>query len=114
MQIEAIFAALVTRDLTLTEPFYTTLLGRGPDDRPMDGLIQWRGVSGANIQIFEDDEHAGHSRCTIVVPDMDAVRSILAESGHTLGPDIQGTFGTIAQIRDPDGNLVTLTEPPAA
>ncbi|ESW62708.1 hypothetical protein X769_33400 [Mesorhizobium sp. LSJC268A00] len=36
------------------EEFYTRLFERRPDDRPMDVLIQWRNVAGANLQIFHD------------------------------------------------------------
>lgn len=70
MRIQGIYAAFTTRDMTKAERFYTTLFGRGPDDKPMDGLIQWRNVAGANIQIFRDERSAGHGRCTIVVPRM--------------------------------------------
>jgi hypothetical protein len=30
-----------------------------------------------------------------------------------LGDDIAGDYSTLAQVRDPDGNLLTLATPPA-
>jgi hypothetical protein len=30
-----------------------------------------------------------------------------------LGDDIEGDYSTLAQVRDPDGNLLTLATPPA-
>ncbi|MBZ9811117.1 MULTISPECIES: hypothetical protein [unclassified Mesorhizobium] len=56
MEIQGIYAALATASMDRAEKFYTHLFAREPDDRPMDGLIQWRGVAGANIQIFDDKD----------------------------------------------------------
>lgn len=78
----------------------------------MDGLIQWRNVEGAHVQVFLDAAHAGHSRCTIVVPAMDEARQFLRGAGLTLTGETEGTFGRIGQLRDPAGNLITLAEPP--
>ena len=39
MQIEELYAAVVVSDMQRGEDFHTALLGRGPDDRPMDGII---------------------------------------------------------------------------
>jgi len=113
MQIQGIYAALATASMDRAESFYTRLFGRGPDDRPMDGLIQWRNVAGANIQIFQDAEHAGSGRLTIVVPEMDGARRSLEEMGVTITGELQGDYGKIGQIPDPDGNRLTLAEPPS-
>ncbi|RDE08921.1 VOC family protein [Pelagibacterium lacus] len=111
MNIQGLFAVATVADMARGEDFYTRLLGRGPDDRPMEGLIQWR-QSYFGIQLFEDAARAGRSRMTIVVPDMAETRAQLAGRGLTLEPEINGDFGKIAQIYDPDGNQVTLAEPP--
>jgi predicted enzyme related to lactoylglutathione lyase len=79
----------------------------------MDGLIQWRNVAGANIQIFHDKENAGHGRLTIVVPKMDEARKSLEDFGVKLTGESQGNYGKIAQLADPDGNRITLAEPPS-
>ena len=113
MQIQGIYAALTTKDMAGAEQFYTTLFGRGPDDRPMDSLIQWRNVAGANVQIFKDEQSAGFGRCTIVVPNMADARETLAGAGISIGDEVKGDFGKIAQLNDPDGNLITLAEPPS-
>lgn len=113
MQIQGIYVALAAKDMARAENFYATLFERGPDDRPMDGLIQWRDVAGANIQIFKDDESAGHGRATIVVPRMDEARQSLAQAGLEITDERQGDFVRIAQLRDPDNNLITLAEPPS-
>lgn len=114
MRIQCLYAALTARDMARAEQFYTKIFGRGPDDRPMDGLIQWRNVAGANVQIFRDEKSAGHGRCTIVVPRMSEARQALSAAGIVIRDEERGDFGKIAQLDDPDGNLITLAEPPSA
>ncbi|WP_026792271.1 VOC family protein [Pleomorphomonas oryzae] len=113
MQIQGIYAAIASANMDVAEAFYTQLFDREPDDRPMDGLIQWRNVAGANIQIFLDKLHAGSGRLTIVVPKMDDARRSLQQLGVNLVGESQGDYGHIAQMRDPDGNHLTLAEPPS-
>lgn len=113
MQIQGIYAALATTSMKSAEAFYTRLFEREPDDRPMDGLIQWRNIAGANIQIFRDEKNAGSGRLTIVVPEMDKARRSLEEIGVNLTGELAGDYGRIAQFFDPDGNRITLAEPPS-
>jgi len=112
MRIQGIYAALAATDIAVAEEFYTKLFDRGPDDRPMEILIQWRNVAGANIQIFKDGENAGSSLCTIVVPDMADARASLQAVGLRLSGEREGSFGKIAKLNDPDGNQITIAEPP--
>lgn len=79
----------------------------------MERLIQWRDVAGGNIQVFEDRDTAGSGRLTIVVPDMADARNALKKIGVALLGEPQGDYGRIAQISDPDGNRITLAEPPS-
>jgi catechol 2,3-dioxygenase-like lactoylglutathione lyase family enzyme len=41
MKLQKIYTALLTADLAAAERWYTKVLGRGPDNRPMDTLVQW-------------------------------------------------------------------------
>jgi len=111
MRIQGIFAALNTADLAAAERFYAQLFAREPDDRPIKGLIRWRDVTGANIQIFESPSNAGAGRLTIVVPEIEDARQRLATFGVALSGERESDSGKIAQIRDPDGNHITLAEP---
>ena len=79
----------------------------------MKGLVQWRDLGGAGLQLVLDTEKAGSSLITLVTPEMDRARRELARETITLGPDFRGDYAIIAQVTDPDGNNVTLTEPPA-
>lgn len=112
MNIMGVFAAAQVSDMARAEAFYMKLIGRAPDHRPMSTLTQWVGVAGAGVQLFLDAAHAGHSRMTFVTPDIDAARGDLTAAGLSLGEAFRGDFGAVAQIDDPDGNVITLAEPP--
>lgn len=112
MDIDGLFAALCVTDIDASAAFYAKVLGREPDDRPMETLVQWRGFGGAGIQLVRDTGRAGRSLMTVVVSDIDGARAALAAAGVELGDTRQGDFGRIAQLEDPDGNVVTLAEPP--
>lgn len=112
MKIAEIFAVACVTDMERSVDWYTRLIGRAPDDRPMEGLVQWRVGNGAGLQLVLDGKRSGSSLITIVTPEMDLARKRLAAASLELEPDIQGDFGVLAQISDPDGNRLTLAEPP--
>lgn len=49
----------------------------------------------------------------LYVNDLAAERRRLQGFGIALGDDNEGDYSTLAQVRDPDGNLITLASPPA-
>jgi predicted enzyme related to lactoylglutathione lyase len=49
---------------------------------------------------------------TIVVPDLAKERSRLSAVGMVLENEDSGAFGAVAQLFDPEGNQINLTEPP--
>ncbi len=110
MSIQGIYACIAVSDFTAGVDFYIRLMGREPDDRPMPNMVQWR--RGGGLQIWHDPARAGHSRTTIVVPVMATERQRLEGTGMTLGPDVAGDWGIVVQLADPDGNQITLAEPP--
>lgn len=111
MEIQFIYAAMRVSDIASATAFYAKVLGREPDDHPMDTLVQWR-QQGAGIQLFADAGNAGHGTMTLVIPDMDAAKTLLAGKGVDIGAIQQGDFGRIARFKDPDGNDLVLAEPP--
>jgi catechol 2,3-dioxygenase-like lactoylglutathione lyase family enzyme len=112
MEIQGLYAVANVDDLPRSEDYYTKLLGRGPDDRPIEGMIQWRGFGSAGIQLFADQEKAGQSVMTIVTPDIAETQRKLAEEDIELGEIQRGPFGALAQLFDPDGNRINVAEPP--
>ena len=114
MKLQKIYSALLTTDLTAAESWYTKLLGRGPDYRPMETLIQWDLFAQGGLQLATDDNLAGNGALFLLVGDIATERQRLRDLGISLGDDnIQGDYSTLAQVRDPDGNQITLATPPS-
>lgn len=113
MNLLKIYPALFTTDLAAAEDWYTRLLGRGPDHRPMDTLVQWELSGQGGLMLSTSDEIAGGGAVFLYVDDLAAERSRLQGLGIVLGPDIEGDYSTLAQVRDADRNLVTLATPPS-
>jgi hypothetical protein len=113
MQLQKFYSALLAKDLPAAEGWYSKLLGRGPDYRPMDTLIQWDLSAQGGLQLATDDNLAGHGALFLEVGDIAKERQRLRDLGISLSEDIQGDYSTLAQVRDPDGNQVTLATPPS-
>lgn len=112
MDIEFFFAAMSVTDIAAATAFYAKVLGREPDDRSMDTLVQWR-YDRAGIQLFADADKAGHATMTLVVPDMDAAGELLAAQDIDIASIQRGDYGGIARFRDPHGIEIVLAELPS-
>lgn len=113
MQVIGVFAAFYVSDLEAAVQWYAKLLGRDPDHHPMETMVQWVGSAGG-VQLFLDPGKAGFGTATIVNPDLAEIRGALEAAGLELGAETRGDFGAVADIRDPDGNVIHLAEPPTA
>jgi catechol 2,3-dioxygenase-like lactoylglutathione lyase family enzyme len=113
MKMQKVYTALLTADIAAAEGWYTKLLGRGPDYRPMDTLVQWELFDRGGLALSADDDIAGRGVMFIIVDDLAAERRRLQGLGIVLGDDMAGDYSTLAQVRDPDGNLLTLATPPS-
>lgn len=113
MKLQKIYSALLTTDIAASESWYTKLFGRGPDYRPMETLIQWDLFAQGGLQLATDDNLAGKGALFLIIGDMAAERQRLLNLGISLGNDDQGDYSMLAQVRDPDGNLITLATPPS-
>lgn len=98
-------------DLERAERWYALVFGRGPDRRPMDGLLEWSLGPDFGIQVWREPERSGHSTVVLEVPDLVAAATSLSEAGiaHD-GPD-PGGGARILQLADPDGNRIVLAGP---
>jgi len=112
MTLQKIYTALLTADLEAAEGWYTKLLGRAPDHRPMDTLVQWELFDQGGLMLSSSEEIAGRGVMFLYVDDIEAERRRLKRLGIALGENIEGDYSTLAQVRDPDGNLLTLATPP--
>jgi catechol 2,3-dioxygenase-like lactoylglutathione lyase family enzyme len=113
MKLQKIYSTLFTTDLAASATWYTKLLGRGPDYRPMDTLIQWDLFAQSGLQLATDENLARNGALFLIVDDIAKERCRLRDLGIALGDDDQGDSSLLAQVRDPDGNLVTLATPPS-
>lgn len=113
MKLQKTYISLLVKNLSISEEWYTKLLGRHPDNRPMDSLVQREISEQSGLAICTDDEIANKGAIFIYVEDVEAERDRLQNLGIVLGENIQGDYSTLAQIVDPDGNLLTLATPPS-
>jgi|SRR5688572_25678391 catechol 2,3-dioxygenase-like lactoylglutathione lyase family enzyme len=113
MNVQKTYTSFLTADLAAAEKWYTKLLGRAPDNRPMKTLVQWELSDQSGLALSSDDEIAGEGVVFFYVDDVAAERRRLKGLGIELGDDIEGDYSTLAQVRDPDGNVITLATPPA-
>lgn len=107
MKLQKIYTALRTANLEAAEAWYTKLLGRGPDYRPMDTLVQWELSDRGGVMVSTDEEIAAAGMMFIVVDDLAAERRRLEGLGIVLGDDNEGDYSKLARVRDPDGNVIT-------
>lgn len=110
--VVGIYAGIAVADFAAGVAWYSKLMGRVPDDRPMPNLAQWRNMGQAGLQVWDDAERAGKSLATIVVPVLATERERLAAEGIGFVMEAEGDFGRVAKLRDPEGNEIALAEPP--
>jgi predicted enzyme related to lactoylglutathione lyase len=98
-------------DLGLAVPWYERLLGRPPDLVPNENEAAWQVADSGWIYVVGDADRAGNALVTILVDDLEARVSALAERGVATGAieTVPGLFRK-AVISDPEGNKLTLAE----
>ncbi|MES5814064.1 VOC family protein [Pseudoxanthomonas sp. Soil82] len=111
MHCIGLFAVSPVQDLAAALDWYARLFGRAADDRPIPDLAQWY-LDGFGFQVMRVADRAGGGMATLVVADIEAERERLAAAGITFEPTVRGPFGAIARLEDPEGNRITLAEPP--
>lgn len=111
MSNERFFAVICTADLERATIWYSKLFGRTPDRQPMSSLSEWHGDGG--LQLLERADGAGKGFLTLMVDDIEAARTEIQSRGLEVGAKQVGDVAGIAQLRDPDGNTVTLAAPAA-
>jgi catechol 2,3-dioxygenase-like lactoylglutathione lyase family enzyme len=108
MALIRILAQSTVSDLDAAERWYTTLWGRGPDENPMPGLLEWHLGPTAGLQVWAEPDRAGRSTVVLGSDDIDALCARLDSAGLTLERPQPGGGGRILQLGDPDGNRVVI------
>jgi hypothetical protein len=111
MALKKIYAQLNCSDLSASGPWYEKLLGRPPDARPMDGLLEWHHHEIAGLQLFENTENAGHGTITLIVDGLRSEHARLEKAGLAPGEIEPATSTSLVRLRDLDGNLIVLAQP---
>ena len=106
MSIQTVFAHVSCDDLKTSLPWYEKLFGKPPMREPMPGLAEWQFTDSAEVQLFEDKTHAGHSTLTLGVLPIEPERKRLVDAGLNPGPIEEADDYFIMRVRDPDQNLV--------
>ena len=79
----------------------------------MDTLVQWELFGQGGLMLSTSDEIGGTGVMFLYVDDVATERQRLQRLGIVLGDDMEGDYSMLAQVRDPDGNLLTLATPPS-
>ena len=113
MKLQSIYTIVFTGNIATAESWYAKLIGRKPDYRPMETMVQWDLFGQGGLIVTTDELFDGKGVMFLIVEDVAAERERLQGLGIALGDDIQGDYSVLAQTRDPDGNLITLATPPS-
>jgi predicted enzyme related to lactoylglutathione lyase len=102
-----LFAGIPVTDYTAALAWYQRLLGSPPTFLPNDIEAVWELADHRSLYIEQRPEHAGHAMHTIIVDDVEALLTQLADRG--LEPTKQETYSNgvrKAIYCDPDGNEI--------
>lgn len=114
MTIKNVLAGVAVANLDKAIGWYTRLIGRAPDDRPMPEVAEYRFGGGGWLQIFADADRAGQSSVTLTVDDLDARLGELKAAGIEAGSPTRSDYVDTAIVADPDGNQIVFAEAKSA
>lgn len=111
MTITNALAGIAVEDLADAIDFYERLFGRSPDARPKSDVAEWKLPGGGWVQVLADADRAGAAMLTLVVDDIAEELGRLGLHGLTPVAKSVGDFFKTAKFRDPDGNVILLSQP---
>lgn len=107
--IHQVLANCTVTDLDRAEEWYTRLFERGPDSRPMPGLIEWHLGDAFGLQVWSEPDRAGRSSVVLGETDLNAAAARATAAGIDHDGPQPGGGARILQLTDPDGNRIVLT-----
>jgi predicted enzyme related to lactoylglutathione lyase len=111
MQAKQVLAAVAVGDIEKAVTWYGKLFGRPCDERPMKEAAEWMLSSGGGVQLVLSKENKGRSMVTLGVHDIEALASEVKSRGietNVTAPG-EGRY-RLAQVKDPDGNVLTFAQ----
>lgn len=109
MAIQRVLAQSTVRDLAAAERWYATLFERGPDARPMPGLLEWHLGDTFGVQVWCEPDRAGRSSVVLDESDLDALAARLTGAGFDHPGPQRATSSRVLLLEDPDGNRIVFT-----
>jgi predicted enzyme related to lactoylglutathione lyase len=112
MNAQTIYAAIAVADIERSIAWYSKLFGRNVDQRPMKETAEWLFTGGGGVQLVLDGKRAGKSIATVGLVDLDRTTEDVKARGIELEPLDTGSGPfLLAQVTDPDGNVLTFAQP---
>ncbi|BBY30128.1 VOC family protein [Mycolicibacterium sediminis] len=109
MSFEHVLAVVPVSDIEVSGAWYEKLFGRPADNNPMPPLVEWQVVPGGWVQVFVDEQRAGHGLVNVAVDDLAAHVDRARSAGLGVGDVEDVNKGVqLATLTDPDGNLVRM------
>ena len=104
-----VFAGVAVSDYPRAVTWFESFFGTPATFQPHETESVWTLSEHGHVYVVLDPDHAGHSKVTLFLDDLDAFVS--AAAGRGIGPETVETFDTGVRkttFRDPDGNEVGL------
>jgi predicted enzyme related to lactoylglutathione lyase len=111
MTISNALASIAVENLAESLVWYEYLFGRTADARPMADVAEWKLPGGSWVHVATDADRAGASVVMLIVDDIADELSRLETFGLKPVTKSMGDFFKTAKLRDPDGNMIILTQP---
>lgn len=108
MKRRSMLAQCTVADLHTAQEEYEKLFERGPDIRPMDGLLEWHFGRVAGLQVWHEPARAGKSTVVLNVPDFGEELRRLDRLGVTHDDPVHTPRFQVVTLY-PDNNRIVLT-----
>ncbi len=112
MNVTDIFISINARDFDAQTAWWTTLIGREPDRRPMPSCREWDLAPSVLFQVLDSPEN-GQTDVSLRLEDLEVENTRLRKAGVRL-PDPEKVEGfeslRWSAFADPEGNKVNLLE----
>lgn len=111
MTLTNVLAGVAVEDLGNSLVWYEYLFGRPADARTMADVAEWKLPGGGWVHVMSDEDRAGASVIMLIVDDIAEELARLEMHGIKPVAKAIGDFFKTAKLRDPDGNLIILSQP---
>ena len=114
MAITNALAGIAVNDIGAATLWYSQLIGRPPDRRPMPNVVEWRFENGAGVQLYEDEDRAGGSCVTLIESEPDKRLSDLKAKDIPIQSRSNSPKLRSVTVEDEDGNRIVFAQMAAA